>query len=1440
MKQRRLGLVLFTLFIALAPAVFILAHSVPALSVYRVEQEPETENQPGRIPNQQKIDEDLLARLVEARPDETLRFIVYLRQTAELAPQTLPSKVERRRVEVVQRLRQIAASSQASLLRQLQAGQANSTVTTYRPFWIFNGVAVQGTARAIHEIAARPDVSHIALDAQHQYFKPPTDTLGLESFVQVSSLTDSPSWGVSRVGAPYVWHGLNVNGNGVTVAIMDTGVDWLHPVLNSNYRGNLGNGQVEHAGNWYHTATPTVTEPIDLIGHGTHVAGTAVGQSGIGVAPGAQWIAVSIADANGFIFDSQVHSGFEWLLAPNGDPALAPDIVNNSWSGSGQHTTYVDDVAALQAAGIVTVFAAGNNGPFPASIGVPASYTNTIAVGASDDIDEVAWFSSRGPSPLTNQLKPLLVAPGTNILSALPDGKYGYWLGTSMATPHVVGTLALLLSANSGLSRQAMVQILAETAVPISTTHPNDSSGWGRLNTYAAVSQRVETGVLQGTIRGNGVPLPGVPITITTATGNHLSYETDERSHFQATLRPGLYDLTAAAFGFASRAVTGIAVENALTTTHTIRLEALPVGTVQGVVRQAGTGEPLSATVRVLGTPITVHTDSDGRYTLSLPQNQYKLLVSAPEHRLGRAVALAQVGQTTAQDFSLAPAPSILLVDSGQWYYDSYADYYHDSFTALNYVHDRWTIRNPFQDVPTTSDLANYEIVIWSAPQDSPGYLGANNVITDYLGSEGHLLISGQNVGTFDGQGSDTQLWWYRDLEAHFIGEANATQAVRGANDTLFAGIKLTLNSGDSANNQITPDQVRPRDGSLSKPILHYDDGRAAGLQAGHCRPGRIVYFGFGLEGVSDAADRAAILNSSMDYFMTPSVEEGLKWDPSTVEDFALPGQQLVYTLTLRNLSETMTDTFQLDLFSATWSTSLVTPTLQLGPCQQGQTVLKIDVPNEVPVDSMHTMQVTAVSNRNTNLTADLNLQHKIPGHILLVDDDRWYDQEETFQAALDAMDLSYDVWNIGWDEDVRGSPPLEFLNAYDIVIWYTGYDWFAPITAVENQALSDYLAQGGRLFLSSQDFLYYHDQTPLARHYLGVLDYRESITPTQAYGGNHPAISSQLAGPLPLTYDPYQNFSDGLIPAPGGQPFLWHDQGMAAGLATAEANWRTVFWGVPFETLPNSSQATAMNSVIGWLSDLGESTFVVDKRTGPVDETRTFTITLRNVDNAPHNQVTITNTLPAELNIDPETITGDAVYDPTTHQLKWQDDLNSGAEHQITYEATSAAGLANGQRLDNRLAIHYERHNLRFNRVATMWVNAPDLSNARLTASPDSSTAARMITYTLQLHNSGLAATNTISAVVRLPDELTPLTDTLHLSQGVGRLDDHRLLWQADLNPNETITASLVLTREVTAQPSWLLATAVIQDGVTDTVLRHSQFYITPYTQYLPFIAKN
>lgn len=115
---------------------------------------------------------------------------------------------------------------------------------------------------------------------------------------------------------------------------MDTGADWLYPALKFNYRGYNPHGPAKHTGKWFDPVTGYFY-PFDDHGHGTHVLGIAVGHGGIRVAPGARWIAVKVLDGNGYGYDSWIHAGFQWLLAPEGDPSLAPDVVNCSWGGTG-------------------------------------------------------------------------------------------------------------------------------------------------------------------------------------------------------------------------------------------------------------------------------------------------------------------------------------------------------------------------------------------------------------------------------------------------------------------------------------------------------------------------------------------------------------------------------------------------------------------------------------------------------------------------------------------------------------------------------------------------------------------------------------------------------------------------------------------------------------------------------------------------------------------------------------------------------------------------------------------------------------------------------------------------------------------------------------------------------------------------------------------------
>lgn len=162
------------------------------------------------------------------------------------------------------------------------------------------------------------------------------------------------------IHAPEAWAAFGITGTGVVVANIDIRMDWLHPALQRAYRGYDPRGFHRHAGNWFDATGMGAVYPVDGNGHGTRPMGLMVGE-GIGVAPGARWIAARAFDAQGYALHSWIHAAFEWILAPEGDPALAPDILN--WGNpNGWDTTFSEDLTALRAAGIFVVFSAGNKG----------------------------------------------------------------------------------------------------------------------------------------------------------------------------------------------------------------------------------------------------------------------------------------------------------------------------------------------------------------------------------------------------------------------------------------------------------------------------------------------------------------------------------------------------------------------------------------------------------------------------------------------------------------------------------------------------------------------------------------------------------------------------------------------------------------------------------------------------------------------------------------------------------------------------------------------------------------------------------------------------------------------------------------------------------------------------------------------------------------------
>lgn len=1425
----------------LLPALLLLAWNIlPSVAAERV--------LPAR---QDKLDAPLAEAIAALPPAANVSYIVHLQAQADLHAARRVAQPLLRRQAIVSALQTTAAASQSSLLAALAR---RADVAAVQPLWIINAVAVRSSAAVVSEIAARADVTAISLNASRQYVQP-NEWLPAHQTVLANAAVGSGaggSWGIDQVRAPLAWYGLGIDGSGVTVAIMDSGVDGTHPALSSNYRGRSGN----HAASWYDAIDGSPT-PIDPYGHGTHVAGTAVGGEGLGVAPGAEWIGVRVFNASGFGVDSDIHLGFQWLLAPGGNPALAPDVVNGSWGGATMDLQFMPDVQMLRDAGILPIFAAGNSGSFPETINAPASYPDTLAVGASEPDDRVAWFSSRGESPITDQTKPSLVAPGVNILSSLPGGAYGLNLGTSMATPHVSGAAALVLDADPALAPLALMQVLTQTAHPLSPETPNMDSGYGLLDSYAAVASRLNVGQMVVTVRSQGDPLPNTPITITTSAGQPLPYLTDAAGQFTAPLRAGSYQVSALVYGHHAFSRT-VLVADGHTSTVQINLARRPMGRIAGIIQTADTHTPLpDVRIHVSDTPLSTNSAADGSYEFELLPGTYTMSVVAAGYQQAQIPLTVSLGGVQTVNVDLTSMSRLLLVDSGPWYYESQVGFYEEALDDSGFGYDLWAIHDPYQDAPLLADLLPYNAIIWTAPYDAPGLLSNGSAnLYEYLQRGGKLFISGQDVAWNDAVGYDAEPWFADGVAARYGGVAAAPFQVSGAD--AFAGMVLQLNGLQSADNQETPDWVTPRPLGRSEAIMHYADGdgiaAAAAIRAGFCQRYDLIYLGFGLEGVQTAAARAELLQRSLETLALPPQATGVYFEAPPPDDLAPPGATLTYTVQLRNRSELITDTFDLAFDGHGWHGRLITPSLTMGPCQADHATFTVTVPATLPPGASHTVLVTATSQSNPATYATLRLTLQAPAHVLLVDDDRWYNREMVYRQALDALGVVYDTWDIGWDNNVRGSPSKELLSAYDMVIWYTGYDWYRPITTAEMQALQAYLEQGGRLFLSSQDYAYYHLHDALTRDFLGVVDYRESITPTRAFAGGRNQFLGDVPGAAvswPLDFGPYQNFGDGVMPAASASGVLaavhfWHDGGMPGGIANhslnAPASWRTIFWGLPFETLPAAAQEPAMNRIVGWLSDLGDSTFTGSARVNGAGAWQTYTLTLRTLNLGFSYQVNITNPLPAELTLDVNSLSQGAVYDAQQHEIRWQGKMPGGSVQVITYRALIADDVAAGIPLVNPVAIHYHewgaphKHALTFSREVVTWVDIPDYSQINLTTSPAAPRPTYPVNVNLELNAPNIAAAGPITVTMMLPPPLFPLTATLRSNQQQPiAIAPQRLTWVGQLSPGTALQLSLRVAPPPGIQPLNLPISVIIEDGLRPPIVQEAVIRYQPHQLYQP-----
>ena len=425
---------------------------------------------------EQKIGASLQSELVMAGPGGKVPVIVRMKDP--LSVQSLATPTRRKGA--------VRAQARANLIHALKARAEKSRqplqkllnrhgITKSRQLWLINGMALLATPAQIEEIARLAEVASIVAD----------QTIELPRRIVPAQVTGTAEPNIDQVNAPALWD-LGYAGQGVTVAIVDSGVDVSHPDLGPRWRGG--------SNSWYDSNGEYTDAPTDITGHGTEVAGLVLGgNSGgayIGVAPEAQWIGVKIFDDADSASFSTIHLGFQWLFDPDGDPNTddAPDIVNNSWgleyAANSCVLEFQPDVQNLKAAGMAMVFSAGNTG-LSGSVS-PGNYPESFAVGSVDLSSEISTFSARGPSACDNEIYPEVVAPGDHVWTSSLDSTYVLAVGTSMAAPHASGVMALLLSAFPGIAVDTLETALKNSSTDLGTLGADNDYAYGLINSLAA------------------------------------------------------------------------------------------------------------------------------------------------------------------------------------------------------------------------------------------------------------------------------------------------------------------------------------------------------------------------------------------------------------------------------------------------------------------------------------------------------------------------------------------------------------------------------------------------------------------------------------------------------------------------------------------------------------------------------------------------------------------------------------------------------------------------------------------------------------------------------------------------------------------------------------------------------------------------------------------
>ena len=680
------------------------------------------------------------------------------------------ANMEVRHHTVMQTLLNQSKTSQTDLLADLESNKTNGDILGFTSHWIVNAVVVVGTVDAIRELAARSDVERVEANLEVELIEPVPSEKIVDPAKDGQGIGITP--GVVAVGARRVWNELGIDGTGVIVSELDTGVDGNHIALQSKWRGNFA--PVEEC--WLDAANLGHSTPQDTHGHGSHTMGTVMGQADddtIGVAPGALWIASNIINSGtGSPFDNGVIASFEWLADPDGDPFTTedvPTVCQNSWGVNENFSGYFDcdsrwwdAIDNCEAAGVVVTWSAGNEGPGPASLRSPGdradSPGNCFSVGSTQHTApyEISSFSSRGPSGCGGEfaMKPEISAPGSDIYSVSAGGGYTNMSGTSMAGPHIAGVVALMRASNPNVDVITVKEVLMATAIDLGTPGEDNTYGHGFVDAYAAVLAVMGgIGTVEGVISDSstGLPISGAVIT---KVGGFNRAVTDEFGYFSMTMPIDAVELNVEKFGYAVDSIFTTILEDQ-TVTENLALDLLPSSTVSGIVYGPNGVAVEGASVRASNTPLdAVTTDATGMYSIVLPSGagiSYDMVARASG--MGTQVQIIELVADMTLDFNL---PEWIGDDfetgnfnrfpwemsGADWEIDS-SEMYEGEYSARSggISHNGETVLELTLDV-----LAAGEIKFWYKVSSESGY--------DYF----RFLVDGNEVGAWSGDVAWTEL----------------------------------------------------------------------------------------------------------------------------------------------------------------------------------------------------------------------------------------------------------------------------------------------------------------------------------------------------------------------------------------------------------------------------------------------------------------------------------------------------------------------------------------------------------------------------------------------------------------------------------------------------------------------------------------------------------